>query len=191
MQRQARLSSPTATSIARRYFSPSDTNTIPGVSSPRQCRSCARSFDTSEYTGEICAVGIPACCPASISSKCSRSFSESIATGRSTLQPAIEQCLRDTPHSRKNLRISKRPPPAIRIALRRANPIRRDFRPFSNAIGENLRISAKRLIGTHQQRAVRAPLNGGAGSAKPHMPHPAARFFQSTRRTPSVTHDWP
>ena len=106
-------------------------------------------------------------------------------------QPAIEQRLRDTPHRRINLRIRKRPPSAIlRIALRRANPLRRDFRPLRNAIGENFRIRAKRLIGAHQQRTVRQPLDGRARSAKPHMPHTAARFFQSTRRRPRITHDW-
>ena len=106
-------------------------------------------------------------------------------------QPTIDQRLRDTPHRRKNPRVGKRSPPSIRFALRRANPIRRDFRPFSNAIGENFRIRAKRLIGAHQQRAVWKALDGSAGSAKPHMPYPAPRCLQSTGRTTSITHDWP
>src|SRR5580700_2883037 len=69
-------------------------------------------------------------------------------------ESSIDQRLRDTTHCCMNLRVCKRLPASLAVALRRANPIGRGFGPSSNAIGEYLRIRTKRLIGTDEHRAI-------------------------------------
>ena len=79
---------PTAAS-APANFSGSAANTSPGRSSSKMDFSLAKSFDISEYAGEIGATGTPTCIAPSASRACSTLLSERIATGRDASSPRL------------------------------------------------------------------------------------------------------
>ena len=76
---------PTASS-AGLNFAASAANTSPGCSSSKMYLSLPKSFDISEYAGEIGAAGMPTCMAPSASSAWSMLLSERMATGRSAFK---------------------------------------------------------------------------------------------------------